>query len=99
MELIKGLLQEPQRIIFYGPEGIGKSTLASQLPDPIFIDTEGSTGDLDVIRTPPLVSIELASDCRHGLRIHRRPSRRPVTNRRHRRLGGKTLYCACLRHQ
>ena len=50
MELTKGLRQEPQRIVIYGPEGIGKSTLASQLPDPVFIDVEGSTSDLDVVR-------------------------------------------------
>ena len=36
----------------YGPEGIGKSTLASQLPSPIFIDTEGSTDHMDVVRYP-----------------------------------------------
>ena len=36
----------------YGPEGIGKSTLASQLPSPVFIDTEGSTDHMDVVRYP-----------------------------------------------
>ena len=35
----------------YGPEGIGKSTFASRFPDPLFIDTEGSTKDMDVART------------------------------------------------
>lgn len=52
MELTRGLRQEPQRIVIYGPEAIGKSTLASQLPDPVFIDVEGSTSDLDVFRAP-----------------------------------------------
>jgi hypothetical protein len=52
MELTRGLRQEPQRIVIYGPEGIGKSTLASQLPDPVFVDVEGSTSDLDVFRAP-----------------------------------------------
>ena len=27
-------------IVLYGPEGIGKSTLASQFPAPVFIDLE-----------------------------------------------------------
>lgn len=52
MELTQGVRIEPQRIVLYGPEGIGKSTTASQLPDPVFVDVEGSTSDLNVIRTP-----------------------------------------------
>ena len=31
------------KFVFYGPEGIGKSSLAAKLPGVIFIDTEGST--------------------------------------------------------
>ena len=51
MALTSGILIEPQRIVLYGPEGIGKSTKASHLPDPVFVDIEGSTSDLDVHRT------------------------------------------------
>lgn len=40
------------RFAFYGVEGIGKSTLASRLPSPIFIDTEGSTDHMTVCRYP-----------------------------------------------
>lgn len=40
------------KFVFYGPEGIGKSTLASQLPSPLFIDTEGSTDHMNVVRYP-----------------------------------------------
>lgn len=40
------------KFVFYGPEGIGKSTLASMLPWPIFIDTEGSTDHMNVPRYP-----------------------------------------------
>lgn len=40
------------KFVFYGPEGIGKSTLASKLPSPIFIDTEGSTDHMVVCRYP-----------------------------------------------
>ena len=38
--------------MIYGPEGIGKSTLAAQFPAPVFLDTEGGTHHLDVARFP-----------------------------------------------
>jgi len=52
MQIIKGKLPGAKKIIVYGPEGIGKSTFAAQFPDPVFIDTEGSTKDMDVARLP-----------------------------------------------
>lgn len=52
MEIIKGVQKSPVKCVIYGPEGIGKSTFASKFPDPLFIDTEGSTKFLDVARTP-----------------------------------------------
>lgn len=36
----------------YGPEGVGKTTLAARLPRPLFIDTEGGSKFLDVRRLP-----------------------------------------------
>ena len=39
MNITSGIIQSPQKIVLYGPEGIGKSTFASQMPDPVFIDT------------------------------------------------------------
>ncbi len=51
MKIIKGKIQKAKKVVVYGPEGIGKSTFASQFPDPIFIDTEGSTNGMDVSRT------------------------------------------------
>ena len=50
--ITKGKQESAQKVVIYGPEGIGKSTLASKCPDPIFIDTEGSTKQLDVARYP-----------------------------------------------
>lgn len=52
MEITKGKIPKPIKAIIYGPEGIGKSTLASHCPDPVFIDTEGSTAHMDVARFP-----------------------------------------------
>lgn len=52
MEIIRGKQNAPIKCVIYGPEGIGKSTFASRFPDPLFIDTEGSTKHMDVSRTP-----------------------------------------------
>lgn len=46
----RGKIRRAQKIVLYGPEGIGKSTLAAQFPNPLFIDTEGSTAHLDIAR-------------------------------------------------
>lgn len=51
MEIIKGKVKSAKKVVIYGPEGIGKSTFAAQFPEPLFIDTEGSTSELDVART------------------------------------------------
>ena len=50
MNITSGKIKKKQKVVIYGPEGIGKSTLAAQFPDPLFIDTEGSTSNLDVRR-------------------------------------------------
>lgn len=50
MNIIRGKIQSAKKIVIYGPEGIGKSTFASRFPNPVFIDTEGSTKDMDVAR-------------------------------------------------
>lgn len=52
MDIIRGKLPGARKVVVYGPEGIGKSTFASQFPEPLFIDTEGSTRHMDVARTP-----------------------------------------------
>lgn len=43
---------EPMKALIYGVEGIGKTTFASKFPDPIFIDTEGSTGFINARKLP-----------------------------------------------
>ena len=45
-----GKLKTPLKGLFYGIPGVGKSTLAASFPKPIVLDTEGSTGRLDVDR-------------------------------------------------
>ena len=50
MRIIRGKIPCAKKVVIYGPEGIGKSTYAAQFPEPMFIDTEGSTKDMDVSR-------------------------------------------------
>ena len=50
MQLTTGKIQKAQKIVIYGPEGIGKSTLANQFPSPVFVDTEDSTSWMNVNR-------------------------------------------------
>lgn len=59
MEIITGKVPKAQKIVLYGVEGIGKSTFASQFPDPLFIDTEDSTLHMDVKRFPKPTSWEM----------------------------------------
>mgnify|MGYP003655813086 FL=1 len=47
-----GKQKVPPRICLYGGHGIGKSTLASQFPEPIFISTEDGLDSLDVTSFP-----------------------------------------------
>lgn len=51
-EITKGKVKQAIRLVAFGAEGIGKSTFASQFPDPLFIDLEGGTHQLDVARFP-----------------------------------------------
>ncbi|WP_419877703.1 ATP-binding protein [Brevibacillus centrosporus] len=52
MQVISGKVEKAKKVVLYGPEGIGKSSLAGQFPRPVFIDTEGSTTEMNVDRLP-----------------------------------------------
>lgn len=45
-----GVVERARRVGIYAGEGVGKTTLASKFPDPLFIDTEGGTAHMDVRR-------------------------------------------------
>ena len=59
MNITRGIQSKPLKVVIYGPEGIGKSTFASQFPDPLFIDTEGSTVRMNVARTDAPTSLAM----------------------------------------
>lgn len=62
MEIRRGVQRGAQRVCIYGPEGIGKTTLAAQFPEPLFIDTEGSTRHIDVARLPDPTSAAMVQE-------------------------------------
>ena len=41
-----------KKVLIYGQEGVGKSSLANRFPDAVFIDCEGSTTMMNVRRLP-----------------------------------------------
>jgi hypothetical protein len=49
-EIQSGLKKRPLFLILYGSPGVGKSQLASQFGDPVFVDMENGTDFLDVKR-------------------------------------------------
>lgn len=52
MQIITGIMPKATKAVLYGPEGIGKTSFAAKAPNPLFIDTEGSTTRLNVRRLP-----------------------------------------------
>ena len=70
MNISRGKITSAQKVVIYGTEGIGKSTLASQFPNPIFIDTEGSTKNMDVARTPKPSSWTMLMDQIQYFKLH-----------------------------
>lgn len=64
-KVTRGKIQKPYGIVIYGPGGVGKSTFASQAPNPIFLGPEQGTNNLDVARFP---KIESWADTRAAVR-------------------------------
>lgn len=51
-QISNGVRQTALKTVVYGPEGIGKTTFAACFPNPVFIDTEGSSKFFDIGRFP-----------------------------------------------
>lgn len=48
----RGKTRMPPRVMLFGTEGIGKSTVASKMPFPIFVQVEDGLGEIDCHRFP-----------------------------------------------
>jgi hypothetical protein len=90
----RGRSHLPPRILVYGTEGVGKSSLAATTPKPIFIQTEDGLGEIDCDKFPLAKSLEdvVAALTELETQQHDYPSRqtRHPVRIRHRRnlLGG-----------
>ncbi|MGI9176391.1 MAG: ATP-binding protein [Pirellulales bacterium] len=63
LKIERGRRATPARVVIYGTEGIGKSTLAAAFPSAVILDTEEGTHHLDVAR----VSIGSWDDLRQAV--------------------------------
>lgn len=52
LNITRGRQPQGLKVVIYGCEGIGKTTLASHFPGAVFIDLEGSTNCFDMARLP-----------------------------------------------
>lgn len=50
LDIKSGIIIRDQKVVIYGSEGIGKTSLAARAPDALFVDTEGGSAFLDVRR-------------------------------------------------
>lgn len=54
LQIIRGKKSGAVRAVIYGVEGIGKSTLAAQIPDSLIVDVEDGTGQIETARVVAL---------------------------------------------
>jgi len=74
MEIVRTAPTSPPRIVIYGIDGVGKSTFASQCPEPVFITTERGADllNVDAIKPAPktwndlLLSLDYLTTQEHG---------------------------------
>jgi len=64
--IVSGRTGGAKRILIYGPGGIGKSNLAKNAPNPVFLDIEEGTRELDVNRLTGLTGFGDVRACLHS---------------------------------
>ena len=62
MKILKGRQEIAPKVMLTGLSGAGKSSLASTLPNALFLDIEGGLSFLDVDKTPVTTADELMGD-------------------------------------
>lgn len=50
MKITRGVRPRPRNVLLYGEHKTGKTTLASTWPNPILVDVEGGSDDIDIAR-------------------------------------------------
>lgn len=50
LNISNGVIPRAQKVVIYGSEDVGKTTLAASFTNPLIIDTEGGTAHMDVRR-------------------------------------------------
>lgn len=63
MKITKGRVPRARRVLIYGENGIGKSSLAAAFPKPIFLNLEDGIGDLDVDSSDVIKSVTEFTGC------------------------------------
>jgi adenylate kinase family enzyme len=63
MKFTSGKKVRAQRLVIYGPESTGKTTLAAAMPEPVFLDTEDGSAHLDIVRA----EVHSWSDMQNGI--------------------------------
>lgn len=58
MEIVKGQDLTAPKLLIYGLAGVGKSSLASKLRKPLFLDFEGGLGAIGPDRTPQITDLD-----------------------------------------
>ncbi|MBQ8514649.1 MAG: AAA family ATPase [Ruminococcus sp.] len=59
------------KVVIYGQEGVGKTSLAARFPGAVFIDCEGSTSKMDLRRLPKPTSWEMLNqEMQYVLQTH-----------------------------
>jgi hypothetical protein len=58
MKINKGKQSRSRRMLIYGEPGVGKSTLASQFPHPLFLNMEDGIGDIECDSTDRITTYD-----------------------------------------